>query len=80
MARASVGGMPGRLADRSLLGALVTAQYPPRGGRGRRFYKYNGLIENWWPGERAPQPQVVYLTLERMGSQEVKRLLLAQLV
>ena len=57
-------------------GALVVAQYQPRSGRAVRFYRYNGLIE--WGPEKKPKPEVIYLTLEPMGRQEVKRLLLAQ--
>jgi hypothetical protein len=58
-------------------GALVTAQYLRRKGRPARFYRYNE--EAHIPEDRRPDPEVVYITLQPLGRQEIKRLLLAQI-
>jgi hypothetical protein len=58
-------------------GVLVSAQYPRRGGRPSRFYRYDREADP--RQERWPDPEVVYITVEPSGRREIKLLLLAQI-
>ena len=65
------------MAQRSIWGALVVAQYSRRKGRSARFYRYNEGAHI--PQDRRPDPEVVFITLQPLGRHEIKRLLLAQI-
>lgn len=63
--------------DGPVLGRARDRQYPRRRGSAARFYRYNE--ETHIPVDRRPDPEVVYITLQPLGRQEIKRLLLAQI-
>jgi hypothetical protein len=57
-------------------GALVTAHYPRRHGHATRFYLYMWAAQI--PYDDESEPDVVYISVQPSGRDEMKRLLLAQ--